>query len=32
MLKTYYYWNNEVFTDVRELRDDIIDFVMEHQK
>ena len=31
MLKTYYYWNNEVFTDVRELRDDIIDFVIEHQ-
>ena len=31
MLKTYYYWNNEVFTDVRELRDDILDFVMEYQ-
>lgn len=31
MLKTYYYWNNEVFTDAEELRDAIIDFVMEHQ-
>ena len=31
MLKTYYYWNNEVFTDAEELKDYIIDFVMEHQ-
>ena len=31
MLKTYYYWNNEVFTDVEELKDAIIDFVMEYQ-
>ena len=31
MLKTYYYWNNEVFTDTEELKDYIIDFVMEHQ-
>ena len=31
MLKTYYYWNNEVFTDAEELKDCIIDFVMEHQ-
>ena len=31
MLKTYYYWNNEVFTDVEELKDDIIDFVMKYQ-
>ena len=31
MLKTYYYWNNEVFTNADELKDDIIDFVMEHQ-
>lgn len=30
MLKAYYYWNNEVFTDAEELKDDIIDFVMEH--
>lgn len=31
MLKTYYYWNNEVFTDAEELKDYIIDFVMEYQ-
>lgn len=31
MLKTYYYWNDEVFTDAEELEDVIIDFVMEHQ-
>lgn len=31
MLKTYYYWNNKVFTDVEELKDAIIDFVKEHQ-
>lgn len=31
MLKTYYYWSNEVFTDAEELKDAIIDFVVEHQ-
>ena len=31
MLKTYYYWNNEVFTDAEELKDYIIDFVMVYQ-
>lgn len=31
MLKTYYYWNNEVFTDVEELKDAIIDFVCDYK-
>lgn len=31
MLKTYYYWNNEIFTDVEELKDAIIDFVCDYK-
>lgn len=31
MLKTYYYWNNEVFTDEEELKDAIIDFISEYK-
>ena len=29
MLKTYYYWNNKVFTNAEELKDAIIDFISE---
>ena len=31
MLKTYYYWNNEIFTDPEELKDAIIDFVCDYK-
>lgn len=31
MLKTYYYWNNEIFTDPEKLQDAIIDFVCDYK-
>ena len=31
MLKTYYFWNNETFTDAEELKDAIIDFVCDYK-
>lgn len=31
MFNTYYYWNNEVFTDAEELKDAIIDFISEYK-
>lgn len=31
MLKTYYFWNDETFTDAEELKDAIIDFVCDYK-
>lgn len=31
MLKTYYFWNNEIFTSAEELKDAIIDFVCDYK-